>query len=43
MELVRRYVTRLPALRDAVGKDGVPLKLRAQASGQPDIRSLFEA
>lgn len=42
-DLVQRYVTRLPSLRDAVGKDGVPLKIRAKESGNPDIRSLFDA
>ena len=40
-ELVRRFVTRLPALRHAVGKDGTPLKDRARASGNSEIASAF--
>jgi hypothetical protein len=41
-DLVQRYVTRVPALRDAVGRDGIPLRVRARESDNPDIRRLFE-
>lgn len=40
-ELVRWYVTRLPALRDAVDKDGVPVSVRARESRDPEVRRLF--
>jgi ankyrin repeat protein len=40
--LVQRYVTRHPALRGAVGRDGVPLRVRAQESVSPEIRALFD-
>jgi hypothetical protein len=39
--LVQRYLTRLPALRDAVDRDGVPLKEHAVRGGKPEIARLF--
>lgn len=42
VDLVRRFVTRLPALRDAVGGDGVPLRVRARESNDGELRSLFD-
>ena len=41
-ELVRRYLARLPGLRDAVDADGTPLKVHAN-SGNADIARLFRA
>jgi ankyrin repeat protein len=42
-DLVRRYVTRLPALREAATGDGRPLRQLAAESGDPEIARLFEA
>lgn len=41
-DLVQHYVSRHPALRDAVARDGTPLRVRAKASGHPGIRGLFD-
>jgi len=41
-ELVRWYISRLPALRDAVDKDGVPLRVRAQESRHQAVRQAFD-
>lgn len=39
--LVQRYVSRFPALREAVDKDGTPLRLHAKRSGSREIARLF--
>ncbi len=42
-DLLRQWLSRAPALRDAVGRDGTPLRERARRSGDPRIRALFGA
>lgn len=39
--LVQHYLTRHPALREAVDKEGKPLKLHAKSSGNREIARLF--
>jgi hypothetical protein len=39
--LVERWVSRLPALRDAVDREGTPLRVHAERSGHRDIARLF--
>jgi hypothetical protein len=40
-DLAERYVNRLPQLRDAVDRDGVPLREHARRSGNEQIARLF--
>lgn len=40
--LLERYLTRFPALLDAVDGDGTPLKVHAAKSGDREIARLFE-
>ena len=39
--LVERWVSRLPALRDASDSEGTPLRVHAERSGHRDIARLF--
>ncbi len=39
--LVERWVTRLPALREARDSEGTPLRVHAERSGNRDIARLF--
>jgi hypothetical protein len=41
-ELVARLVTRHPALRSAVDREGTPLADHAAAASDPEIRRVFE-
>lgn len=41
-ELVQRYVSRHPALRAALGRDGIPLKVRAKESANREIGRIFD-
>ncbi|HEY3056521.1 MAG TPA: ankyrin repeat domain-containing protein [Thermoanaerobaculia bacterium] len=41
--LVRRYLSRFPALRDALDRTGTPLKMYAENSGNGQIARLFDA
>jgi ankyrin repeat protein len=39
--LLEQYIARFPALRDAVDREGIPLKTRAAGTGRPEIAQLF--
>lgn len=41
VRMVERYLARFPSLRDAVDRDGTPLKAHAKDSGRPEIARLF--